>query len=267
MCHRKIQPVNDGNQKEYQKFFEIEARVQYLIYYTMNEEAGTGYVVFIDNENDLDYIDKRDKSTWTEVEVQSFHRCLGKLQQAEASPCNNLRKKQLLAFKQILGRAYLQILEKDFAEVDTVIQDAKEYLRQRNIETARELFLVSAGTVALLSSITGLVLYFIGNRNVWLYGILFGILGSFFSIWTRYGKEEMTGLASKRLHYMESISRLFIGAIAAVIAMFAVRSGLTLALGDQGTLFYFYCLLGFAAGFSERLIPSLIEKLITKQTK
>ena len=267
MCRRKPIPVTDANRIAYQSFFGIETSEQYLIYYTMDEEAGTGYVVFIDNENDLYYIDKRDKSTWTEVEVQSFQRCLGKLQQAEASPCNNLRKKQLLAFKQILGRAYLQILENDFAEVDTVILEAKEYLRQRNVEAARELFLASAGSVALASAITGLTLYFISNRNVWLYGILFGILGSFFSIWTRYGKEEMTGLASKSLHYLESISRLFIGAIAAVIVMFAVRSGLMLAIGNQGNLFFLYCVIGFAAGFSERLVPSLIEKIINKQIK
>lgn len=267
MCRKKKTPSIDANRKAYQSFFGIEASEQYLIYYTMDEEAGTGYVVFIDNENDLDYIDKRDKSAWTEDEVQNFQRCLGKLQQAEASPCENLRKKQRLAFKQILGRAYLQILEKDFSEVDTVIQEAKEYLRDRNVEAARELFLTSAGTVAIASAITGLALYFTGNRNVWLYGILFGILGSFFSIWTRYGKEEMTGLASKSLHYLESISRLFIGAIAAVIVMFAVRSGLMLAIGNQDNLFFLYCVLGFAAGFSERLLPSLIEKLITKQTK
>lgn len=267
MCRRKPLPITDANRKAYQSFFGIETSEQYLIYYTMDEEADTGYVVFIDNENDLNYKDKRDKSTWTEVEVQSFQRCLGKLQQAEASPCNNLRKKQLLAFKQILGRAYLQILEKDFAEVDTVILEAKEYLRQRNIEAARELFLASAGSVALASAITGLTLYFLNYCNVWLYGILFGILGSFFSIWTRYGKEEMTGLASKSLHYLESISRLFIGAIAAVIVMFAVRSGLMLAIGNQGNLFFLYCVLGFAAGFSERLVPSLIEKIINKQTK
>lgn len=267
MCRKKQPPMIDENRKSYQRFFGIETSEQYLIYYTMDAEADTGYVVFIDNENDLDYIDKRDKSSWKETDIQNFQRCLGKLQQAEASPCHNLKKQQLLSFKLILGRAYLQILEKDFTEVDTIIQDAKEYLRQRNVEASRELFLKSAGIVTLIAAITGLTMYFASGRNVWLYGILFGILGAFFSIWTRYGKEEMTGLATKSLHYLESISRLFIGAIAAVIVMFAVRSGLMLAIGNQSNLFFLYCVLGFAAGFSERLVPSIIEKLITKQTK
>lgn len=265
MCRRKKQPIIDQNRKDYQKFFGVEESEQYLIYYTMDEDAKTGYIVFIDNENILDYIDKRDKSTWNPAEIQSFQRCLGKLQQAEASPTLNLSHKQILAFKQILGRGYLQILEKDFSEVDTVIKDALQYLRQRNIEAARELFLTCAGTIALVAAITGLILYFTGNRNVWLYGILFGILGAFVSIWTRYGKEEMTGLASRSLHYMESISRLFVGAIAAVIIMFAIRSGLMLAIGESSNLFFLYCVFGFAAGFSERLLPSLIERIIKNE--
>lgn len=265
MCCRKKQPIIDQNRKDYQKFFGVEESEQYLIYYTMDEDAKTGYIVFIDNENDLDYIDKRDKSTWNPAEIQSFQRCLGKLQQAEASPTLNLSHKQILAFKQILGRGYLQILEKDFSELDTVIKDALQYLRQRNIEAARELFLTCAGTIALVAAIAGLILYFTGNRNVWLYGILFGILGAFVSIWTRYGKEEMTGLASRSLHYMESISRLFVGAIAAVIIMFAIRSGLMLAIGESSNLFFLYCVFGFAAGFSERLLPSLIERIIKNE--
>ena len=265
MCRRKKQPIIDQNRKDYQKFFGVEESEQYLIYYTIDEDAKTGYIVFIDNENDLDYIDKRDKSTWNPAEIQSFQRSLGKLQQAEASPTLNLSHKQILAFKQILGRGYLQILEKDFSEVDTVIKDALQYLRQRNIEAARELFLTCAGTIALGAAIAGLILYFTGNRNAWLYGILFGILGAFVSIWTRYGKEEMTGLASRSLHYMESISRLFVGAIAAVIIMFAIRSGLMLAIGESSNLFFLYCVFGFAAGFSERLLPSLIERIINNE--
>lgn len=267
VCRKIHTTIIDENRKAYQRFFGIEGVEQYLIFYTLDEAGDTGYIVYIDNENDLDFIDKRDNSSWTEDDIQNFHRSLGKLQQAEAAPCHNLRKKQLLAFKQILGRAYLQILERDFSEVDTIIQDALLYLRQRNVEVARELFLSSAGTVALITAVTGLVLFFVGNRNIWIYGVFLGILGAFFSIWTRYGKEEMTGLASKSLHYLESISRLFIGSIAAIVALFAVRSGLVLAIGSKGNEFFLYCVVSFASGFSERFVPSLIEKLVNEQIK
>ena len=43
MC-RKPLPVTDANRKAYQSFFGIETSEQYLIYYTMDEEAGTAVV-------------------------------------------------------------------------------------------------------------------------------------------------------------------------------------------------------------------------------
>lgn len=72
-------------------------------------------------------------------------------------------------------------------------------------------------------------------------------------------------MASVSLHIMESISRLFIGAIASVVAMFAIRSGLMLAIGDGDGMFFLYCVFGFTAGFSERFIPTLLEKIIKKE--
>ena len=56
MCRCKHQPLTDANRKDYQAFFGVEGSEQYLIYYTMDETANTGYIVFIDSENDLDYI-------------------------------------------------------------------------------------------------------------------------------------------------------------------------------------------------------------------
>ena len=263
---KKDTEVIDANQQEYRAYFKIKDKV--LIYYEKNddkaEEEKDGYIVFINMQEDLDYVDYRKKPEWTTDDHKEFQRCLGKIQTAEVTPCLNLPWKQVLAFKQILAQGYLQILQCDFSGVDEIIEDALLFLKQRNVETSRQLFLESAGLVALAAAITGLTLYSIDYKNLWVYGILFGILGSFVSIWTRYGKEEMTGLASKSLHIMESISRLFIGAIASVVAMFAIRSGLMLAISDSSNMYFFYCVFGFAAGFSERFIPSLIEKLITK---
>lgn len=267
MFKKKSPPVIDDNRKAYRDFFGIGSNEQYLIYYTMDSVSNDGYIVFIDGENDLDFVDKRDRSKWTDAEIQSFQRCLGKLQQAEATPCHNLPKNQLITFKRILGSAYLQILEKDFSEVEVIIKDALQYLSQRNVEVARELFLSSAGIVAIIAAIIGLSSYFTGGRNIWTYSVLFGILGAFFSIWMRYGRLEMTGLASKTLHYLEAISRLFIGAIAAVIVLFAIRSGLLFSNSILGNSFFFYCVIGFAAGFSERFVPSLIELIIKRESK
>ena len=265
----KKEELIDQNQKEYREFFDIEDKV--LIYYEKNdaktEGEKDGYIVFINKQDDLDYVDFRKKEDWTPEDRKEFQRWLGKIQTAEVTPCINLPWKQVLAFKQYLAQGYLQILQRDFNGIDEIISDALLFLKQRNVEKSRQLFLESAGLVALVAAILGLTLFFVGYKVQWIYGILFGILGSFVSIWTRYGKEEMTGLASVFLHIMESISRLFIGAIAAVVAMFAIRSGLMLAVGNGSGMFFLSCVFGFAAGFSERFIPSLLEKFINKEIK
>lgn len=268
MCARKKKTdVMDANQQEYRDFFKIVDKV--LFYCEMNnakdDEEKEGYIVFINMQDELDYVDLRKNEDWTPEDKKQFQRCLGKIQTAEVTPCMNLSWKQVLAFKQYLAQGYLQILQRDFDDVDEIIENALLFLKQRNIETSRQLFLESAGIVALLAAIMGLLLYFFNYHLLWIYGILFGILGSFVSIWSRYGKEEMTGLASIFLHIMESLSRLFIGAIAAVVVMFAIRSGLVLAIGDGSGMFFLYCVFGFAAGFSERFIPSLLEKFINKE--
>lgn len=269
MFGRKNEEEIDENQKEYREFFKIKDKV--LIYYEKNDatvdEEKDGYIVFVNMQDDLDYVDFRKKDDWTAEEKNDFQRWLGKIQAAEVTPCINLPWNQVLAFKQYLAQGYLLILQRDFCGIDDIISDALLFLKQRNVEKSRQLFLESAGLVALFAAALGLILFFIGYKVLWIYGILFGTLGSFVSIWTRYGKEEMTGLASVFLHIMESISRLFIGAIAAVVSMFAIRSGLMLAVGNGSGMFFLSCVFGFAAGFSERFIPSLLEKFINKEIK
>ena len=51
--------VINQNQKEYREFFDIEDKV--LIYYEKNDAKSEGekdgYIVFINKQNDLDYVD------------------------------------------------------------------------------------------------------------------------------------------------------------------------------------------------------------------
>ncbi len=257
----------DAKQKEYREFFKIEDKE--LIYYEKNDATADadkdGYIIFINMHDHLDYVDYRKKDKVSIEEKKNFQRCLGKLKAAEATPCMNLSEKQFIAFRQHLAPAYLLIFQWEFNGVDDIIKDALQFIRQRNMEKSRELVMQSAGIVALLASIIGFIIYMMGNRDYWFYGIIFGILGSYVSVWSRCGNVKMTGLASVNLHILESFSRMFIGAIAAVIVMFIARSGLMLDIGGEQEIFYLYCVFSFAAGFSERFVPSLIEKIINKE--
>jgi hypothetical protein len=93
----------------------------------------------------------------------------------------------------------------------------------------------------------------------WALTLMFGTLGSYFSIWTRYGKLVMTGLSTKTLHFLETLTRLIIGAISASVLILAVKCGIILPKMAEAAPLWFFGLTGFAAGFSERIIPSLME--------
>ena len=93
-----------------------------------------------------------------------------------------------------------------------------------------------------------------------------GALGAFVSIWTRYGKMDMTGLGRPVLHYLEAISRILIGMIFAMIIIITLKSGVIFDKIINGQCeICLYCLLGFCAGFSEKMVPTVLERFIEKE--
>lgn len=199
---------------------------------------------------------------WPEADKTSFAHCVARLQIAEATPYLNLRESEIIAFKRKLACGYTLGFQRKFNAVDSIIEESLMFLHQRNMEAARTLSLEAGGIIAVIVAIIGLILYLHGCGNKWYYGIIFGILGAYVSIWTRYGKLAMTGLARKWLHYLEVSSRLFIGAIFAVVVMFAIKCGLVFSNIGSDIAVFEYSLAGFISGFNERFIPSLIEKII-----
>lgn len=261
--HKPDLKAKDCSQQTYREFFRIKDK--FLIHCEIDDENKTGFIVFIDSDNDLDYLDKRDHKDWKENEKDQLSQSIAQLQIAEATPHLNLSEDQVLAFKRRLGGGYVMALHRNFGGVDGIIRDAVTFLLQRNREQARIMFLESAGVVALAVAVASMAMYCHGLSNKWLFGIAFGVLGAFTSIWTRYGRQSMTGLATRWLHYLESASRLFIGAVFGVVAMFAIKCGLLFSGIEQDIEVFAYSLTSFAAGFSERFVPSLIEKFINNE--
>lgn len=259
---KEDQTPRDESQKHYREVFQVKDK--FLINYATEEDNGkeVGYIVFIDYENDLDYIDSRERKGWSDKDKEKFTGYIAKLQKAEAAPALSLTEKQILTFKRKLGTGYVLALQRNWQDIDKVINEAQSYLQHRNTESARRKFLEAGGLIAFIFAVIGLILYLNDSDNKWYYGIIFGVLGAYTSIWSRYGKLIFTGLASSWLHYLEAVSRLFIGVTFAVVAMFAIKCGLIFSQIGSEIEIYAYSLASFAASFSERFIPSLIEKFV-----
>lgn len=260
---QREQETVDENRKEYRKRFGIVDKYLIGLDYNPKNEDDNGYIVFIDYQNDLNYIDFR--NIGDDIKEKQLQ-WIAKLQHAEASQCKHLPENQQLDFKRMLGAGYIHVLNENYDEIDDVIGEAKAYLKRRNREHSRYIFLTSGLPAVTIAGIVGLILYLTGVYNPWYFGIIFGIMGAFVSIWTRYGKVQFTGQARCTLHILECYSRITIGTIFAFIAMASIKCQLILPEltepnpTDHEQL-YAFILVSFIAAFSERFIPSIVERI------
>ena len=251
---------------EYRQRFGIVDKFLINYHDEENDEGNhEGYIVFIDPENDLDFVDER-KISEDEEKYKPISEAISKIQRAEAVQVSHLPEEQVMEFKKMLGTGMVNALNGNLNDIDKIIEDAKTYLNKRNREHSRKLFLYYGLPTSVIAAILGLVLHYVFvSHDKWIFGILFGILGSFVSIWTRYGRVLFTGHAQKWLHFLECVCRLFVGTIFAVVAMVALSCKLILPGLTSSNELYAFILVSFVASFSERFVPSIVERMTNEQ--
>ena len=260
-CKDPWEEPYDENQRAYRATFGIVDK--YLLNY-----VGDKFIVFIDRDNDIDWVENTDFSGFSEDEKRQFYATIAKLDRAQAYPCMLLNEKHVIAFKRILGASYVAAFQKSFEGVDETIEEAKKYVRHRNLEKARQIYLSWAGALTLIA------LVFLSSVHYWQdlsnlskevsSCVVWGIAGAYFSIWQRYEDLLMKGFSTRRLLAIEAVSRLFIGGIAAYVVYLAYQCQLVFSLLSNIEPIYTCSLLGFIGGIFERFVPSLVESFANK---
>lgn len=257
--------ASDVDQERYRAFFKIEDR--YLIQYRIDETKQEGFIVFLDEEYDIDWVDTR-TDYFSDEEEKVKQQWIAKLDAVHMEPCSNISEEDRLTFKKKLAIGYELVMVKCFGDVQAVIEECYRFVKSRNREVSRSLFLLASAPMAIIAiAVIILDIDVIKWHQAWVTGFCTGILGAFVSIWTRYGKKSMTGLSSRWLHIAEALCRLLVGAIFALVAIFAVKCGLLLSNIDVSLMIYTSALIGFVAGFSERFVPSLVEKIAKDESE
>ena len=257
----------DDDQRGYRKKFGIVDK--YLLEYNIDERDGidNSYIIFIDYEYAIDWKDNRDRTTWSEEERSKFYAYTARLEVIQSQPIFNLTSDEKLAYKIMLGAAYIQVFHLQFENVDKTIDNAVAFYTKRNSENARKYCLNYSCLVTLIGCAAILLThaYCLLNTKTftWTFTVFMGMLGAYVSIWGRYTRYELEGVSSKWLYVLESLSRLFIGCIFAFIAILAIKCGIAFSFVNSDIELYAYGLCGFAAGLNERFIPSLIERMTT----
>lgn len=266
---KKHSPQDEDQRKYREKFGIVD---KYLLQYSIEESSGqdNSYIIFIDYEYAIDWIDRRDKSSWKQEYIVQYNTYMAKLELIQSRPIFNLTDKEKLAYKIMLGAAYIQVFQLQFEGIDKMIEEAVSFFDKRNSENARKNCLNYSGGITIGCIVGMLALYCLTSIKdapefIYIFTVFMGILGAYVSIWGRYTRYELEGVSSKWLYVLESLSRLFIGGIFAFIAMLAIKCELIFSFINSSIETYAYALCGFASGLSERFIPSLIEQMTTNE--
>ncbi len=256
--------ASDENQKQYREKFGIIDK------FLLNYEDDR-YIVFIDGENDIDWVEISGFEGFTVDERRQFYEATAKLDRAQAYPCMLLKEDYVLSFKRILGAGYVAAFNKSFDSIDETIEEAKNYVRHRNMEKARQIYLSWAGVFTLVAILFLLFLNYCSSLQFLskevTAGVVLGMAGAYFSIWMRYKDLLMKGFSTRSLLALEAISRLFVGGISAYVVYLAYQCHIVFNLLSSIDGIYVSSFLGFLGGLCERFVPSLVESFMNKNLK
>lgn len=238
-----------------EEFEDIEPdNVTFLI-----RHSSDNYIVFIDGDSEVDYetTDAYDEAHSShEVRLSTIYNRIEDLEHRPA--VQYLSAKNQKALVRLLGSALAAELDMAQSEADKTIQMAEQFLKQRTIEISRRWLLLSAFGAAAIS----LALWH------WLMPkdfLFFGCLGAFFSILCKTGKLDYDCEAGMFLNILEVISRFFAAMISAYLAGKLFEADLLFTALREIKTVSVLPLIYFAAGFSERLIPSIVTTLGGKE--
>jgi hypothetical protein len=227
------------------------------------------YIVFIDNDVDVDWETSLDYDKKGPKDGRKHLGILNEATSLEVTPCDGLRPDMRLQFKRLIGRAIACSLEHDYDGAQKMLRTAGTYISARCQETSRLWYLSSSfGTAApvLLVGVTiwvwrDVVTRLVGTTALWLaLAAVAGSAGALLSVIWRSGKLHFDASAGWKLHYLEGGSRICAGALSGVLVALAVQTEMILAPLTRGEKRVAFILIAaFAAGAGERLATSIIS--------
>lgn len=220
------------------------------------------YIVFLDADIEVDFetTDKYDKESSDRTEL--LNTVYNQIEELEHSPTvQYLPHKMKMAFSRLLGNALTSALD-GFEEIASqTLESAEIYLNRRSAELSRQWLLINAFVVTAVGYV--IWKYFLPKEFV-----LFGCLGALFSILCKTGKLEYDCQAGFFLNALEVFSRYFAAVISACIAEQLYQMDLVFtSLKTADNLSSILPLICFVAGFSERLVPSIVSHLGSPKEK
>jgi kynurenine formamidase len=233
------------------------------------------YIIFLNHDK---YVEWRSNKTfndeqikWEPDKIEYFHKNFNEIARLDTISCDNLEEKVMLNYKQQIGQAVIQNFNQEFKNAEDMLRVANDYVINRLADKSRFFVLKACGVIALIATIIGcfswlfreFLISFTGVTVFYLWlSFLMGSLGAFLSIVLRIGKIQIDYQANENLHYLEGATRVFVGMISGLLIALCVKTGILLPVLEKvGSTYIVMVIGGLIAGASERLVPSLIQKV------
>ena len=229
------------------------------------------YIVFIDNDLDLDWITTTDYDSRGHKTPDLHSDILNRIALLECRPNGHFDQKITVDYKRLLGEALARSFSGEYDSANKIISESELYVDQRGMELSRRWYLSAAGLLCLILALIAFMVWPFRDWFIHIWGerfftyataMVFGSLGALLSIILRTGSEQFDCHAGRALHQIESSYRVVAGMLSALLAVLAVKSEFILPFlngdSDQNTVLYF---VAFVSGMSERIAPSITTKI------
>lgn len=233
--------------------------ISYLIF-----NSAKKYIVYLDIESDLDWCitDEGEK----EIDMDKLHSVLSLINSVIYRPCMlQLSLKMKRQVNCLLGSALLLSIQGLESEANECIKEAEGYLQKREYEITRKWYVeFSIGIFIAITIIYYLIGMMLPNdlkqksfKLLW-----YGSMGAMLSIQRHNGFLNAKCTAGRLLVFLEILSKFVVAMLSAVIVVTAFKSGMFMSgfMSGQNES-EFIMLICIVSGFSERLVPSLIQKI------
>jgi hypothetical protein len=229
----------------------------------------------IDSDDEfIVYIDEKGYVEWNmndnKILGEGTGEHLNKIAFLESFDTGKLSSDQREVYARMLGEAVARLFQKDLEAAKGALVAAEEWIIARTTEIARRWYLEGAAWASLLAAIAAVFFVFGGDlipagvgpmgspKHTVLLGACAGGLGAWLSVMIQRGRLTALDItAGAWMHYLEGIFRIMIGVLGALIVALAIKANI---IGHVQQLSA-SLLLCMVAGFSERLVPSLIEQI------
>jgi hypothetical protein len=228
---------------------------------------GPKFRVIIDNSGDIDWYTDHGYG-WEELSeayLKQFNLVINKVAELETM-CG--RSSDPIRFKRLSAEAIARALDRDLSAADEMLIAVDRMLREDLRDQCRTRYLVAS--VCFTTPFFMLMLQYLNDWfsekaavGFWiLFASSFGAMGALLSVIVGSSQPKNSPTATDGLQVLEAGARILGGAIAGSLIAVAIKSGWILQPLSQDASLNKTAIMGaFAAGYLERLAPSLINKL------